>query len=326
MKIHIVQKGDTLWEISKKYGVDFEELKGMNTQLSSPDMIMPGMKIKVPGSTKAVKKETVAIKETKKEAVQPYKDTSPKPIAAIEEDDYQIQKPVKPEMPVPAMPQMPIMEQDINQYMTINFPQMPQMKAPQVKPEKKEAKKEEVKQQKPIQKPMQKPVQQPMQKPMQQPMQKPVQQPMQKPMQQPMQPIHQPPVYQPIHHQPMQPPFPHAVPVCWHFHPPCCQPSSYHQFPMPFDGQMEPAFQPPAQVAPMSDCGCNGSQLVPYPNQQMEPSMENMPNAYPSHQSTPGMYPPQFGTMPEDGDFYPKPPSFPNFSALRKEKENQQDE
>ncbi|WBX79028.1 SafA/ExsA family spore coat assembly protein [Virgibacillus salarius] len=41
MKIHIVQKGDTLWEISQQYGVDFEELKQLNSQISSPDMIMP---------------------------------------------------------------------------------------------------------------------------------------------------------------------------------------------------------------------------------------------------------------------------------------------
>ncbi|MDY0396861.1 SafA/ExsA family spore coat assembly protein [Virgibacillus halophilus] len=58
MKIHVVQKGDTLWELSKKYGVDFEALKQANTQLSSPDMIMPGMKIKIPGTAKTVKKRS----------------------------------------------------------------------------------------------------------------------------------------------------------------------------------------------------------------------------------------------------------------------------
>ncbi|QGS68953.1 SafA/ExsA family spore coat assembly protein [Oceanobacillus sp. 143] len=57
MKIHIVQKGDTLWELSKKYDVNFEELKQINSHLASPDMIMPGMKIKIPGTTKAVKKK-----------------------------------------------------------------------------------------------------------------------------------------------------------------------------------------------------------------------------------------------------------------------------
>ncbi|PLT32419.1 hypothetical protein CUU64_20200, partial [Bacillus sp. V5-8f] len=60
MKIHIVQKGDTLWKLSKKYGVSFEELKQMNSQLSNPDMIMPGMKIKIPGSSGSVKKEMIS--------------------------------------------------------------------------------------------------------------------------------------------------------------------------------------------------------------------------------------------------------------------------
>ncbi|MFE4143230.1 SafA/ExsA family spore coat assembly protein, partial [Peribacillus sp. YIM B13472] len=58
MKIHIVQKGDTLWKLAKKYGVSFEELKKVNAQLSNPDMMMPGMKIKIPGTSGAVIKET----------------------------------------------------------------------------------------------------------------------------------------------------------------------------------------------------------------------------------------------------------------------------
>lgn len=54
MKIHIVQKGDTLWNIAKKYNVDFNVLKNLNSQLSNPDMIYPGMKIKIPSSTTTV--------------------------------------------------------------------------------------------------------------------------------------------------------------------------------------------------------------------------------------------------------------------------------
>lgn len=50
MQIHTVQKGDTLWKIAKMYGVDFEELKAANPQLSNPDLIMPGMKINIPSS------------------------------------------------------------------------------------------------------------------------------------------------------------------------------------------------------------------------------------------------------------------------------------
>ncbi|WP_138415560.1 SafA/ExsA family spore coat assembly protein [Aquibacillus sediminis] len=65
MKIHVVQSGETLWKIAQKYGVDFEELQQMNSQLSNPDMIMPGMKIKVPTSTKQVKKEQMSDKKKK---------------------------------------------------------------------------------------------------------------------------------------------------------------------------------------------------------------------------------------------------------------------
>ncbi|GAK11300.1 SafA/ExsA family spore coat assembly protein [Geomicrobium sp. JCM 19039] len=57
MKIHIVQKGDTLWNLAKKYDVGFEELKAANTQLANPDMVMPGMKIKIPGKGVQAKKE-----------------------------------------------------------------------------------------------------------------------------------------------------------------------------------------------------------------------------------------------------------------------------
>ena len=57
MKIHIVQKGDTLWKLAKKYGVSFDELKKLNSQLSNPDLLMPGMKLKIPDSS--AKKENV---------------------------------------------------------------------------------------------------------------------------------------------------------------------------------------------------------------------------------------------------------------------------
>ena len=58
MKIHIVQKGDSLWKIAKKYGVNFELLKKTNSQLSNPDMLMPGMKIKIPETNSSHKMET----------------------------------------------------------------------------------------------------------------------------------------------------------------------------------------------------------------------------------------------------------------------------
>lgn len=58
MKIHIVQEGDTLWQIADKYDVNFEALKEKNTQLSDPDHLKVGMKIKVPTGGVPVKKMT----------------------------------------------------------------------------------------------------------------------------------------------------------------------------------------------------------------------------------------------------------------------------
>lgn len=75
MKIHIVQKGDTIWEIAAQYGVNFEELKKLNSHLSSPDMIMPGMKIKIPTTSKYVKTSPTSDKIEKKETT---KKESPK--------------------------------------------------------------------------------------------------------------------------------------------------------------------------------------------------------------------------------------------------------
>ncbi|MFJ7731398.1 LysM peptidoglycan-binding domain-containing protein [Lysinibacillus sp. NPDC097231] len=48
MRIHIVQKGDTLWKIAKEYGISFEELKRLNAHLANPDYIVPGMEIILP--------------------------------------------------------------------------------------------------------------------------------------------------------------------------------------------------------------------------------------------------------------------------------------
>ena len=80
MQTHIVVKGDTLWKISRNYGVSFEELKKVNAHLANPEYIVPGMKIFIPNSKKMestthpysdnrpVKKEMVK-KEMKKEEV-----------------------------------------------------------------------------------------------------------------------------------------------------------------------------------------------------------------------------------------------------------------
>jgi len=48
LQVHIVKKGDTLWKISREYGVSFDEVKRLNAHLANPDYIVPGMKIFIP--------------------------------------------------------------------------------------------------------------------------------------------------------------------------------------------------------------------------------------------------------------------------------------
>lgn len=59
MRVHIVQKGDTLWKIAKQYGIGFDELKRLNAQLANPDYIVPGMEIFLPEKGETGGKETV---------------------------------------------------------------------------------------------------------------------------------------------------------------------------------------------------------------------------------------------------------------------------
>ncbi|WXB92165.1 SafA/ExsA family spore coat assembly protein [Bacillus sp. FJAT-52991] len=137
MKIHIVQKGDTLWTIAKKYGVNFEELKKMNAQLSNPDLIMPGMKIKVPtpaGMTnkempksgtvekeKKVEQPIAPITKEKKieQLIAPVKEVKPPPPPVKEKEKVVIPKPSI--MPPPMPPIIP--EVEINQIFQMHHPQ-----------------------------------------------------------------------------------------------------------------------------------------------------------------------------------------------------------
>lgn len=139
LKIHIVQKGDTLWKIAKKYGVDFEELKSMNTQLSNPDLIMPGMKIKVPSGNVAVKKEApiqqaAPIKKEMPKAEHPFAKEKPKAVVDVEDTapkEPVTEKPSKPYIPPVPNAQHPVYTGvDVNSYYTVNMAMMPNMVNP----------------------------------------------------------------------------------------------------------------------------------------------------------------------------------------------------
>ncbi|MFS0672931.1 SafA/ExsA family spore coat assembly protein [Ornithinibacillus sp. 179-J 7C1 HS] len=263
MKIHIVQKGDTMWELSQKYGVDFEELKAANSHIASPDMIMPGMKIRIPTTAKTVKKEA-PVKEVKKEqqVETPYKDISPKPIPVIKEDDEKPVMQVKPEVPMPEMPQIPQMTMPLMQsptieqeqhttYMTFNFPESSESKESHDKPVHHEKKTKE-------------------------------------------QPASFQPIYEPMHH-PVQmiPCFP--VHPCHHVHP------CWGGHPVPLFPMQLPAHVGQQPVMPMvqntkDDCGCGGPS-IPQMGETFDPNMfqgqQGMPQFDPSmFQGQQGM--PQF--------------------------------
>lgn len=289
LKIHIVQKGDTLWELSKKYGVNFEELKDMNSHIASPDLIMPGMKIRIPTNAKVVRKEAPVQQAPIQQAPvqpkveQPYKDITPKPLPVIEEDDQAPIMEIKPEMPIPQMPQIPqmpmmpqmtqipqmqpvkeaptTMEQELNTYMMFNFPDVHITE---------ESSKDEsvhhVKQQ---------PIQQPM--------------------------------FQPMHHHM------HMMP-CFPIHP-CCagMPLGHHMVPMHHPHMLPHHMGNPGQVMPLQDdCGCGGGGMPQSPTMDMmqpfgfDPFMGMQNQAYqmPNIQMNPS------APFTPDTSGFPTPPGF----------------
>ncbi|BCG60487.1 LysM peptidoglycan-binding domain-containing protein [Paenibacillus sp. URB8-2] len=48
MKIHMVKQGDTLYELSKKYGVPLDKLIEANPQIANPEVLAIGDKVKIP--------------------------------------------------------------------------------------------------------------------------------------------------------------------------------------------------------------------------------------------------------------------------------------
>lgn len=54
LKIHIVKKGDTLYELAKKYQTTLDEVIALNPQIAQPDQLDIGMKVKIPSKPKPV--------------------------------------------------------------------------------------------------------------------------------------------------------------------------------------------------------------------------------------------------------------------------------
>lgn len=100
MKIHIVQKGDTLFHLATNYQVELKDLINSNHQLSNPDMLMPGMKITIPTSEKQInlveKKTEKAKPELIKNSIDETETTIPEPIKRpIGKEEAAIPEPVR---------------------------------------------------------------------------------------------------------------------------------------------------------------------------------------------------------------------------------------
>lgn len=283
-----MQKGDTLWELAKSHGVDYEELMAANAHFSSPDMVMPGMKIRIPTSAKAVRKEAAIKKEApimvekEQKVEQPYKDISPKPLPVIKEDDKKPIMQVKPEMPLPQMPQMPQLPQmtlpqitqapSLDQEFTTNM--MINIHETNIMEESSDESSHH--KEKPT---MQQPVQQPMQ-------------------------------HQPMFHQPMFQMIP-----CFPVHP-CCHghfPMHMHHHPIPM---VAPQMVLPSQMMPIedNDCGCGGGSNYDVPQMGgMQPFNVNpMMNLQAGQMGMPQMEPNMMFPMMEgyQTNNFPTPPGF----------------
>ncbi|MFJ7369770.1 LysM peptidoglycan-binding domain-containing protein [Lysinibacillus sp. NPDC098008] len=229
MRIHIVQKGDTLWKIAKEYGISFEDLKRLNVHLANPDYIVPGMEIilpekinkesqrhspkEMPKKETQVPKEAPITKEAPKKEVQ--KPTPPPPpIVPPPPAPMPMPEPRMIPIPIPMpmqMPQQPMwvpQPVEMNWHQQVVMPQVEQNVTPpvQIQPPPKPA-----------------PVPPPVAKPKPEP-------PPPKPQPQPAPP---PPVQ-------MMPQMP-AVPYC-----PSCHQPVYHQmwWQMPMQPQVEPYMMP----------------------------------------------------------------------------------
>ncbi|GAA0294977.1 morphogenetic protein associated with SpoVID [Gracilibacillus halotolerans] len=109
MKIHVVQDNETLWTISQKYGVSLDAIIAANTQIANPDMIMPGMKIRIPGdsSSKQHQQQQQQSLPKKQQQVQQQQIQQPQPsqkdkkqwLPNIKEDDDKKWESLKKEMP-----------------------------------------------------------------------------------------------------------------------------------------------------------------------------------------------------------------------------------
>ena len=243
MRVHIVQKGDTLWKIAKQYAIGFEELKRLNAHLANPDYIVPGMEIYLPDGSPKKEKEV---------RQQPMVKEQPQP-QTVKEQPIQTPTPAPVPVPVPVQPQRPMWQGDVY------FQPAPQPQ-PMPLPNWQQT---HVHFQPTFEQTMTMPAQQPVMMP-QQPII--IQQPAPVPAPQPQQPIFMEhpammPQYVPQMHPQMMPQM-HPMPVCHH-----CQSMMATEH-LQMHPQMMPQMMP--QMQPMPVCQhCQGMMMEEHP--QMQP-------------------------------------------------------
>lgn len=150
VRIHIVQKGETLWRIAKQYGIGLDELKRLNAHLANPDYIVPGMEIILPETGAATPKSTMTKAQqtapmSKKEMTTAPKEQLTKPVEKpVKEvpkvvETAPIPAPVPQPMPEPVpMPQVDLTPQfqfDFAPQMHFEQPQTLPAPAPQPMPQ-----------------------------------------------------------------------------------------------------------------------------------------------------------------------------------------------
>lgn len=121
LKIHIVQKGDTLWKIAKAYDVDLDELKDMNHHIASPDMIMPGMKIKIPSKAEPTQHPHIKDPSTPetKEKLSKADSTPSQPNHNSNENDMDYTS-IKEDEPLKSLQKIPELEADLMSEIDLN--------------------------------------------------------------------------------------------------------------------------------------------------------------------------------------------------------------
>lgn len=146
VRIHIVQKGETLWRIAKHYGIGLDELKRLNAHLANPDYIVPGMEIVLPetatagmtATTTGTKASMTKEQLTAPVAPAPVAPVVPKAVQTAPKEIMTQPQPVKevPKVietaPLPAPAPVPQFNFDFAPQM--QFPQPPMQPMPQPQP------------------------------------------------------------------------------------------------------------------------------------------------------------------------------------------------